>query len=179
MYDSNDTSCPYCLEAYSDENEGRVIMECGHSFCKRCVNELLKVGGDEMGTCVICAEPFKLKREDEPFEALITTQTTEISDSSDKIDTAYRVERFLDLFSDVIEAVDLDDLVKTVMIDRHIGGSSAKASVERQLRDFRVRQQMESGARENNRCAGTEGSSRDKSFGGGSSKGGSGAGGSW
>ena len=51
-----DCICPVCCDFYSDP----IILLCGHSFCKNCIQEWWTQKGSK--TCPVCKEMFSLDR---------------------------------------------------------------------------------------------------------------------
>lgn len=172
VYESEDFSCPYCLETYDAKDKGKIKMACGHSFCQHCVKEMLLVAGKEVGTCVICAEPLKLPVPQEEILAGAVESCTESSYD-------FRLKRFFEIYDDVAKIIDLDALVKAELAKYDLGTDDAQKLVENRLRDIRIRREMKSAeSRKIARDSGSKGSSTS-SFGGGSSNNGGGGGGTW
>ncbi|XP_049301551.1 nuclear factor 7, ovary-like [Anopheles funestus] len=46
----SDDECPICLEDFNSP----VIVNCGHSFCKRCIEKCMKIG--KHAVCPICKD---------------------------------------------------------------------------------------------------------------------------
>ncbi|XP_050071455.1 E3 ubiquitin-protein ligase RNF114-like [Anopheles maculipalpis] len=72
----SDRECPICLEDYS----APVIVNCGHSFCTKCIERCIKTGS--LAICPICKD--KLVRRLFLYNPEYTNQVVASSTSTDR-----------------------------------------------------------------------------------------------
>ena len=50
--------CPICYDTFNDNDRLPLLLECGHSFCKRCI----ETGGSSLQKCPHCRKPITVPR---------------------------------------------------------------------------------------------------------------------
>lgn len=199
IYDEDDESCPYCLEAYTsitDEkpvqfayqldatlnDSNRVRLHCGHSYCYGCYKDINRrnqdIGGEMQCTCTQCGEPMVIA----PIETVEESRFADLSDKGRREEdyryrsSCYRVGRYKERYQHVVAEEEMSAILREVKSGSG-NGTKAVLSYQTKQREERARQKMrDSAAREAARASGSKGSNRTSNSGGSSS---GGSGGSW
>jgi len=192
IYDHDEISCPNCFRLYqTDENlsvdneKRRVLLTCGHSFCKACYRkDLVQSDGKESRCCLLCGEPCT---EAAPSDSELPTGENK-QPSFDKLPVKkssryyddnivqYRINIYYNMYEDVVSKEDVETMKKEATKGSHEGKLAVlrqKKATENKLIELKRQRRNEA------MKAGSLGSSRDEreSGGGGTSSGG--AGGRW
>lgn len=74
--DRSKPSCPICFELFEKDLSGEVLTNCGHSFCKTCLQQALQM----KPICPICRQPQSLdERTDEQSTKIEFTRTVPLN----------------------------------------------------------------------------------------------------
>ena len=157
IFESDDISCPYCLETYDGNSRKRMLMNCGHNFCASCYDTLKRVDGTEVGTCVICAKPLELSNQNHPYGF-----------SGDTSSREFRENQYFKIYEDIIPEINFDTLIDD--LDRNLFAGDYDRDDYRET----MRKKGSNSKMRHDNILG-----KRHSFGRGNSAGGSGGGGSW
>ena len=67
--------CPICYEGFNGKDRLPVLLSCGHSFCKQCID----AGGSHLQKCPHCRKPITQAKDDLlPNHALVAAISLDI-----------------------------------------------------------------------------------------------------